>query len=293
MSDRAAPEREQLGALFRADGGVLVPGPYTRGPWYDGALHGSAMLAVMARAAEQHPADVPRQVVRLTVDMMRAAPMAPLRTEVETVRSGKSIDVLDLALLSGDEVHVRARALRLRVADIVVPPATVAGSVPTPPSDATSGTPFEMLRGPGDPPAFHDTLDIHVDPTAEGAAPTAWFRLKVPVVEGEPTSGFVVAATLCDWTYAVPMLALRLRGEEPHRTDAEGAPQSINVDTTISAFRPMAGEWLGIRTRSGFGDLGAGLSAAELFDADGPLGFSNQSVLVRGASGAPVSIREA
>ena len=51
----------------------------TKGPWYEGTLHGSAMLAAIARGAEQHPTDVPRQVVRLTVDMMRAAPMSPLR----------------------------------------------------------------------------------------------------------------------------------------------------------------------------------------------------------------------
>lgn len=292
MSDRAASDREPMGALFRTDGEVLLPGPYTRGPWYDDALHGSAMLAVMARAAEQHPSDVPRQVVRLTVDMMRAAPMAPLRTEVEVVRSGKSIDVLDIALLAGDEVFVQARALRLRTADIVVATGPVVDSFPVPPAGTVSGSPFAMRRTPGEAPAFHDVLDIHVEPAGEGA-PTAWFRLTVPIVEGEPSSGFAVAATLCDWTYAVPMLALRLRGEEPDRTDAEGTPQSINVDTTISTFRPMEGGWLGIRSRSGFGDLGAGLSSAELFDVLGPLGYSNQSILVRGASGAPVSIREA
>src|SRR5690606_30116211 len=78
MSDRSPHDPANVGALFTLDGDLIVPGPFTRGPWYDDALHGSAMLALMARAAEQHPTDVPRQVVRLTVDMMRAAPMAPL-----------------------------------------------------------------------------------------------------------------------------------------------------------------------------------------------------------------------
>ncbi len=56
------PKRDE--ALFRRDGDLLVPGVLTRGPWYQGTLHGSAMLAAIARAAERHPSEVQRQVVR-------------------------------------------------------------------------------------------------------------------------------------------------------------------------------------------------------------------------------------
>lgn len=293
--------RAALEPLFRRDGDLLIPGPFTRGPWYADALHGSAMLAAMAHAAEAHPSDVPRQVVRLTVDMVRAAPMAPLHTEVTTVRSGKSIDVLDLALMAEGEIHVHGRALRLRTADLAVAAEPEEGPVPTPPTEP-SGVPLFDGRSAEEPPAFHDTIDIVVD-GADGARgadarhaglPTAWFRLKVPVIAGEPTSGFVAAATLCDWTYAVPMLAHRSRdgGAADHEAAAEGSPESINVDTTLGFLRPMDGEWLGIRVRSAYGDLGAGLSSGELFDQSGRLGFSTQSILVRGIRGAPVTIRE-
>jgi hypothetical protein len=279
-------------SLFRRDGEHLVPQPIARGPWYDGTLHGSSMLAAMAWAAERHPSDVPRQVVRLTVDLMRAAPLAPLRTDVATVRSGKNLDILDLRLFADDELCVRASALRMRTADVVIGSPDPTGALPPrPPTDVEGDSESFFGGDSSDVRAFHHAIDVHTD--AAHPEPLAWFRLKVPVVEGEVASGFVTVATLSDWTYAVPILVGRPRGDVDTAPDDERATFAINTDTTVSCFRPLVGEWVGLRTRSLVGDLGAGVSGAELFDAAGPLGFSSQSILVRGAAGSSVMIKEA
>ena len=102
MTSTYSPKRDE--PMFRLDGGLLIPGVLAKGPWYEGTLHGSAMLAAIARGAEQHPTDVPRQVIRLTVDMMRAAPMAPLRVETTTARAGKNIDHVDIAMYADDDL---------------------------------------------------------------------------------------------------------------------------------------------------------------------------------------------
>jgi hypothetical protein len=99
-------------AIFEKDGDLLIPTVLAKGPWYANSLHGSSMMGLMARAAEQHPSDIPRLVSRLTVDMMRAAPMAPLRTETEIVRSGKNVEFLDVRLFAGAELFIRATAMR-------------------------------------------------------------------------------------------------------------------------------------------------------------------------------------
>ncbi|MBN1091204.1 thioesterase family protein [Blastococcus sp. TML/M2B] len=283
MTGSWTPQRE--GALFRQDGDLLVPGPLTRGPWYHGTLHGSAMLAPIARAAERHPSEVERQVVRLTVDMMRAAPMAPLRVETTTVRSGKSIDFVDVAMYADDELCVRGSALRMRVADLVVDEPDDAPPPPPPPADGPAGvSPFAARPG-SEEPAFHHAIDVHVDVDAE----VVWFRLAVPLVEGEENTGTVAVAAVADWTYAVPHLLRGARGDDrrPGR-----AVHAINADTTINAFRPLSGGWVGLRTTAHTGSTGAGTSGAHLYDAAGPLGFSAQSVLVRGPSGAPLSVKE-
>ncbi len=282
MTGGWTPKRDE--ALFRRDGDLLVPGQLTRGPWYEGTLHGSAMLAAMGRAAERHPSEVERQVVRLTVDMLRAAPMVPLRVETTTARSGKSIDLVDVAMYADDELCVRATALRVRVADLVVDEPEDAPPSPRPPSGDSPGvSPF--TRAGSERPAFHHAIDVHVDVDSD----VVWFRLAVPVVEGEPNSSTVTVAAIADWTYAVPHL---LRGTRGAARPAAPAVHAINADTTINTFRPLSGDWVGLRTTAHTGSLGAGVSGANLYDADGPLGFSAQSVLVRGPSGAPLTVRE-
>jgi hypothetical protein len=228
---------------------------------------------------------VERQVVRLTVDMMRAAPMAPLRVETTAVRSGKSIDFVDIAMYADDELCVRGTALRMRVADLVVDEPEDAPPPPPPPSDApVAGSPFARRAG-SDEPAFHHAIDVHVDVDTD----VVWFRLAVPVVEGETNTGAVTIAAIADWTYAVPHLLRTARGV-PQPT--ERAVHAINADTTINTFRPLSGGWVGLRTTAHTGSSGAGTSGAHLYDAAGPLGFSAQSVLVRGPSGAPLSVKE-
>lgn len=282
MTGGWTPKRDE--ALFRRDGDLLVPGVLTRGPWYHGTLHGSAMLAAMARAAERHPSEVDRQVVRLTVDMMRAAPMAPLRVETTEVRSGKSIDFVDVAMYAEDELCVRGSALRMRTADLVVDEPEDAPPAPVlPAQDPDAEPPFSH---PGsDRPAFHHAIDVQTDVHGD----VVWFRLAVPVVEGEENTGTVTVAALADWTYAVPHLLRNARGTA---RPAAPAVHAINADTTINTFRPLTGDWVGLRTTAHTGSLGAGTSSAHLYDTAGPLGSSAQSVLVRGPSGAPLRVRE-
>lgn len=283
MSAPYTPKRDE--ALFRLDGDLLIPGVLTRGPWYEGTLHGSAMLAAIARAAEQHPTDVPRQVVRLTVDMMRAAPMQPLRVATSTLRAGKSIDHVDVAMFAGDELCVRASALRIRTVDLVVDDGPdTAHRPPAPASDDVTPPPFSH---PGaESPAFHHAIDVHIDLDSA----TVWFRLAVPVVEGEANSSLVAVAAIADWTYATPHVIAAARGT--HVPPSERAVQAINADTTINVFRPMVGSWLGVQSTVQVGSIGAGASGAQLFDEVGLVGFSTQSVLVRGSAGAPLAVKE-
>lgn len=261
-----------------------MPTVLSKGPWYENTLHGSAMLAAIAHAAEQHHTDVPRQVVRLTVDMMRAAPMVPLRVETSTARSGKGIDIVDISMYADDVLYVRGTALRIRLVDLVVDDVHDTTDVPTPPS--TEQPVVASFDHPGaENPAFHHAIDTRLVPADD----TVWFRLAVPVVDDEPNTGFVTIATIADWTYSVPRL---LEAALSEALPAERTVYAINADTTVNTHRPLSGEWLGVRARMHIGSVGAGTSSAELFDVAGPVGFTTQSVLLRGPSGAPLSVKE-
>jgi acyl-coenzyme A thioesterase PaaI-like protein len=272
-------------AIFEKDGDLLIPTILAKGPWYANSLHGSSMMGIMARAADQHPSDIPRLVSRLTVDMMRAAPMGPLKTETEIVRSGKNVEFLDIRLLSEGELYVRGSAMRIRQKNVGIED-YFSGIPPYPSLPESNGHAFFQWPGAEDP-GYHHSIDIRMD-EHEGK-PVLWFRLAVPLTEGEENSSIVQLATACDWTYAVPNIVYR------HKNNLGMEEQkffAINPDTTINFFRPIAGKWVGIKAQATYGEIGSGCCGAQLFDEKGPVGFSSQTVLIRGNEGAPMHVKK-
>src|SRR6185437_1698978 len=65
-------------AVFRLDGARAMPTRYAAGPWSPSLQHGSAPAAIIARTAERIPTPSPMRVVRMTIDLMRPVPTAPL-----------------------------------------------------------------------------------------------------------------------------------------------------------------------------------------------------------------------
>jgi hypothetical protein len=273
-------------AIFHADGDAFVPTGLARGPWYPDTQHGSPMLGLLARAVERVPSERAVQVTRLTVDLLRAAPLAPVTTRARVLRRGSSVEWLEAELLAGDEPCARASALRFRVAEVGVPrePEWSGGSPPPLPERAGS---FGWERPPGDGddlPALHHALELRPVPGFE--APTAWLRLKVPLVAGEPDSPLVRTAFVSDFTYSVPFIRAMTRSRDALALRPFVA---INPDTTLNLHRMPEGEWICLDARATYDAVGAGTATARLFDARGAIGQSSQSLLVRGLEARPES----
>ena len=74
--------------------GRYQPTGFSRGPWSPHALHGGPTAALVAHAAEQVLADSgadARLPVRLTLDLERPVPLAPLTVHAEIVRPGRKV----------------------------------------------------------------------------------------------------------------------------------------------------------------------------------------------------------
>ncbi|MGH0034854.1 MAG: thioesterase family protein [Myxococcota bacterium] len=280
-------EREEDG-----DGGGerFHPTALATGPWYAGTQHGSPMLGLLARAVERHGSDRPRQVVRLTVDLMRAAPLAPVRCVVHTQRPGKSVEIVEASLRSGegggDVEYARARAMRFRTGAIDVGGGD-AVAVEAPPERPAAAS-LRRWFGEGEdrtvlrPDAFHHALEMR--PVAAFETPTVWFRLKVPLVAGEEVTPLERVAVVSDFTYSVPFM--RQIASNPRQLRDRGFV-AINPDTSLNLHRPAEGEWVCLDARTSYGDLGAGTAHARLYDDRGPFGHSSQSILVRGTESRP------
>src|SRR6476660_3027613 len=88
----------RYGALFERDGDRVVPTELCRGPWHPNACHGGAPSALFATVCEQHEPGPASFVARLTVELMRPVPIAPLVLSVATIRPGKKVQWIEAHL---------------------------------------------------------------------------------------------------------------------------------------------------------------------------------------------------
>jgi len=271
------PGRDEKGERF-------APTSLCRGPWYPGTQHGSPVLGLLARAVESVPAERPVQVVRLTADLMRAAPLASVSVRARLRRGGKHVEYVDASLRADGEEYARATAMRIRRSHVPVPEAVDDRPAPPapalPPDDGGMGWPAAPRTGEEE--GLHHALEMRPEPGF--ASPTLWLRMRHPLVRGETPSPLVRVAVAADFTYPV-VLIRRMQldpaflGRQPY--------SAINPDTTLNLHRPLHGEWVCIHTRAWMDSLGAATAGARLYDVRGPVGLASQSLLVRSAGAAP------
>ena len=255
-------------ALFVPHGDGYIPTDLSRGPWSPDALHGGPVAALLTRAVEQQATDDGLQLARVTVELLRPVPMAPLTVATSLVRPGRKVQLVDVVAESGDVEVAWARALRIRRRDDDPPVApTVPEDRPPPPMEegVTTASEVDGYR------AFHNQgMDIRfVKGRFDTLGPaTAWFRLRCPVVAGEDPSPWQRAVAAADFGNGI---AAEL---------SFGSHVFINPDLTVSLYRPPVGEWVCLDARTRFGTSGIGGAESALWDADGRIGSATQSLLV-------------
>ncbi len=265
---RSTPAGDDAAALFVPDGDHLVPTERARGPWSPHALHGGPVAAVVARAVEAHPGGEGLQLARITLELLRPVPMTPLVVTSSLVKPGRRAQLVD-TVVEADGVEVAwSRSLRLhRAPDDQRAEPTVPEDDPPAPPDRIPSTPMMV----GDRTAFHNEgMEMRfVNGRTDDLGPaTVWFRLRCPVVLGEPPSPWQRVAAAADFGNGV---------------SAElgfGSSSFINPDLTISVHRPPVGEWICLDARTRFGTPGIGAAESALWDVVGRIGRSVQNLVV-------------
>ena len=97
--------------IFRVDGDRVVTSPDAAGPWDPRMQHGSAPAALVVWAAEAIPTPVPMRIARVTIDLMRPVPVAPLTVSSEILRDGRTIQLCGVRLLADGVLGVSATVL--------------------------------------------------------------------------------------------------------------------------------------------------------------------------------------
>src|ERR1700689_2933624 len=100
--------------FFRADGDTLVPAAFSTSPWGP-VLHGRLIGGLTARAAEQARAELSEMTCsRLTIDMFRSVPLAPVAVTTRQVRAGRRIAVLEVTVEQDGRPVGQGKVLLLR-----------------------------------------------------------------------------------------------------------------------------------------------------------------------------------
>jgi hypothetical protein len=263
----------ETNALFVRDGDRFLPTDLARGGWSPEAQHGGPPTGLLARCIEHVAVPTAMEVVRLTVDLFREVPLTPLTVETRVLREGRRIQIVAASLISQDTEVARARGLKIRTAELALPPSPNPPWEPVPGPDEAEPVDWRNAGVAwGTHPRFHlNAVEIRsIDDSFLTPGPgLSWFRLRFPVVAGEPTTPLVRMAALADMG----------NGNSQSIDAAEWL--YVNPDLTLHLHREVEGEWLGMRSIARQHDTGVGFADTELFDQRGPIGRVAQAQLIQ------------
>lgn len=269
-------DRAGTDALFEWQGDRLVPTELSRGPWSPDALHGGPVAGLVTWAVEPYLAPGPgvphgRHLARLSVDLLRPVPLAPLAVRAEVVRPGRRLQVVDVTVEADRGVVASARAVcvgRLGPDDGAPEPSTDDLAEQPPDVERFAAVP---LPAPWPVPVFHADA-IEARPVIGGfgmpGRGSAWIRLRYPLVAGEPLTALQRVATLSDFASGLSS-EVTVHGHT-----------FINADITVSAIRPAVGEWIALTARSHYGEPGSAVALASVWDRHGRIGAIAQSLVI-------------
>jgi hypothetical protein len=251
-------------AIYRVDDATVETSAFAGGPWDPKLQHGAAPSSLICWAVENLPSPVPMRVARLTVDLMRPVPVAPLTVATEVLREGRKIQLVSVRLLAGTTEVVRATALRIRIEPREMPAIASGPALALPLPELCPPPEFFARETP-----FLTGIEMRV---AKGGfripGPAAvWYRATRPLVDGaaiSPLMRAVIAADFCngtssvfdmsDWTF-------------------------INADLSVSLGREPVGDWILLDAETWVGPDSVGIAAARLADTEGYFGRAVQSVI--------------
>ncbi len=244
----------------------------TASNWDAAIQHGSPPLALMTKAIEERAASERAsgselRVGRLTLDILGAIPVAPVKVRAWVDRPGSRISLVMAEMLATrtdgtDRAVARVSAWLIATSDTADaatdrhPPLVEGEAAPNP-------HPWVDATG------YIETVTWRRQATAEGEPAVAWLSPLVNLVDDEPLTDLQRLAMVVDCANGV---------------GAAINPDEfvfMNTDTTVHLHRAPVGNDFALRARGSIGPDGIGATTAEIFDRQGFIGTTAQALLVQ------------
>ncbi|MDQ3644328.1 MAG: thioesterase family protein [Actinomycetota bacterium] len=261
------------GAFYASDGATYDPSELTRGPWDPGSQHAGPPCALLAGELDRAGEIRQARVARITFEILRPVPIAPLRMSAGVVRPGRSVELVEGVLSQDDTEILRARAWRIRMEAVEVD-GPQPDEQPMPGPDAAEPRDFFPT---GHDLGYHSAMEARflAGSYVEPGPARAWMRQRVPLVEGCETS---------------PLERLLVAADSGNGVSAPLDYDRfvfINTDLSVALRRLPRGDWIGLDSISHAEPDGIGLTDTALHDGHGPLGRVTQSLLIARRSTGP------
>ncbi|MFN3601545.1 MAG: thioesterase family protein [Dietzia sp.] len=252
----------------RLDDRRFHPTSHTTGAWDPAVQHIGPSFGLLVNEVDRdlrRRRDDPMVISRLTYEILGTVPMDPVSVDVQVVRPGRTIELVEATYGLDDRVGVRLRAWLQQPRDTTGVEGVGFETIPGP-SEMSPWDPTSVWQG-----GYLASAEVRRDSVGAGRA-RYWVRTDVPLVAGETAGPLARAVALFDIANG---MAIRAAPEDV---------QFPNIDLTAHLLREPRGEWVGFDTRVSFGPGGLGLTASVLHDESGPIGTLAQTLTVRPAT---------
>ena len=254
-------------AFYERDGDRYAATELTRGPWDPGAQHAGPPAALLGREIERLEAAEGFQVGRVTFEILRSVPIAPLRIDSRVLRPGRKVQLVEASVSGEDGELMRATAWLLRTATLDLPDEALADDEPPPgPGEGRAPEFFPTGQDVG----YHTAMEFKAVAGAflEPGPATFWLRMRHPLVAGEEPSALqraLIAADVGNGISAVLDWREHL---------------FVNVDLTVHLERMPEDEWVCVDAITRPQPSGIGIAESVLFDRRGRIGRAAQTLLI-------------
>lgn len=243
---------------------VFDSSPLTAGPWSPQAQHAGPPSALLVRQIERHQPRPGHRLARVTVDILRPVPVAPLHITVESLRRGNRVELLQAMAQADGRPVLIGRAWRLIAASADFPaprPAEQVREIGAAQDVALS----DGWHGDG----YLSAIEWRFErgSFAELGPATAWTRPKVGLVGGEDMTPWQRVLTVADSGSGISVCA------PPAQHPA------INCDLSVLLDRDPVGEWIGMDARTTVVPGAGAMTQTIIFDQAGPAGVATQTLV--------------
>lgn len=244
----------------------FVSTSYAQGTWQPDELHMAPVSGLVVSEVEAHQKDDEFVTGRISFDILGKLHAGDLTITTETIRPGRTIELVESTVAAGGRSVLRARIWRLRGQD------HEASQMPPLPEELAPvdqcASEDGLKQWPG---GFIQSVQARV---AEDHGPghgRGWLTSDVALIHREPSTPLARLMGFVDTANGIaPVLPAGPNGY-----------MYPNVDLTIHLVREPVGEWLGLATQTAVGEQGLGINTAQLYDENGFFGRSEQLQTIR------------